>query len=589
MTAPTIVAAPWTAPASPRAERPDRRARLHAVAAGVALLACYVAASFLTDPGGFLGTDTGGKVATLRVMEGADPDLGYWAEEWDPDGALHPLWYTTRVGDRWVNVTTLPMLLAGKPLYDLGGYRAALLLPMLGGVAAAFAARSLARRLVGGQGWAAFWLVGLASPVAVYALDFWEHTVGLALLGWAAVALLDVVDGRAGWRGGLAGGVAIGLAGTMRTEALAYGAVWVVVTCGVLLRRARRPAAGHPPAGAPVADDRAPSLGRSLRAPVAVGLAAAAGVAAPLVANTALERAVLGRSLRTGRATGTVLDSGADGASRVIEALVTSLSPTPTLAPAGWLLGLLLFGALAFLAVRAADAPGRDPFPAVGAALLVVAIHAVVRSDGLGFVPGLVAATPLAAVALALGRRLPHAGPLLAFALVPLPVVWRFQFTGGATPQWAGRYLLATGLLLAVVGICCLPRLATWARVGAVVLSATVTFTGVAWLSERSHDVARAIGVLEERPEDVLVSRVHHLAREGGATYGDRRWLTAITDADVERAAGVVLASGGRSFALVGEAGADPAPPVAGFAAKPAGSVRLFSGVRLTVVAYVAE
>ena len=58
---------------------------------------------------------------------------------------------------------------------------------MLGAVLCAFAARALARRLGGGDGWAAFWIIGLASPVAIYALDFWEHTLGLALMLWGVV------------------------------------------------------------------------------------------------------------------------------------------------------------------------------------------------------------------------------------------------------------------------------------------------------------------------------------------------------------------------------------------------------------------
>ena len=46
-------------------------------AAGLLLLAVYVGLSFLNSPRGFLGTDTGGKVATLRVMSESgrfDPD-----------------------------------------------------------------------------------------------------------------------------------------------------------------------------------------------------------------------------------------------------------------------------------------------------------------------------------------------------------------------------------------------------------------------------------------------------------------------------------------------------------------------------------
>src|SRR5438132_11672 len=193
----------------------------------VLLLAVYVGLSFANDPHGYLGTDTGGKVATLRTMQqhgGLNPDVGYWAARWDPKGGLHPLFYTAHIGGKWVNVTTLPMLYPAEPLYRLGGYRLILLLPMLGSVLAALAARVLARRL-GGGGWVAFWVVGLASPLAIYALDFWEHSLGVALMAWAVVLLVDVVEGRAGWRAVLGAGLLFGSAATMRTEALVYALV----------------------------------------------------------------------------------------------------------------------------------------------------------------------------------------------------------------------------------------------------------------------------------------------------------------------------------------------------------------------------
>ena len=145
-------------------------------------MAVYVALSFAMSPGGYLGTDTGAKVATLDVMEQrgtARPGLGYWAEDLDPDGTLHPIYGSVNVDGDWVHVTTLPMLELGRPLWNLGGYRLALLLPMAGAVGAAFASRSLARRSAGeAPGWWAFWVVGLASPMAIYALDFWEHAPG---------------------------------------------------------------------------------------------------------------------------------------------------------------------------------------------------------------------------------------------------------------------------------------------------------------------------------------------------------------------------------------------------------------------------
>src|SRR5207302_443109 len=163
----------------------------------------------------------------------------------------------------WVNVTTLPMLYLADPLYRLGGYRLTLLLPMLGSVLAALAARVLARRL-GGGGWVAFWVVGLASPLAIYALDFWEHSLGVALMAWGVVLLVDVVEGRAGWRAALGAGLLFGSAATMRTEALVYALVATGVVCVMLLVRRR-----------------------GLVAPALVGVAVAAAMVVPLAGNFA--------------------------------------------------------------------------------------------------------------------------------------------------------------------------------------------------------------------------------------------------------------------------------------------------------------
>jgi hypothetical protein len=91
--------------------------------AGAVLLALYLLASTAMSTEGFLGTDTGGKVATVKVMSERadfDPDVGYWAEDWDPDGRVHGLYYTSKVGDRYINVTSLPMVLAARPLYATG-------------------------------------------------------------------------------------------------------------------------------------------------------------------------------------------------------------------------------------------------------------------------------------------------------------------------------------------------------------------------------------------------------------------------------------------------------------------------------------
>lgn len=564
--------------AAPGDVAPSRRPG-RAFLAVAALVVAYLALSFLNDHRGYLGTDTGGKVATLRAMERAGtlvPDVGYWAERWDPEGALHPLHYTNHIGDRWVNVTTLPALYLGYPLFRLAGYQGALLVPMLGAAFTALAARALVRRLTGPDeraGWLAFWLVGLASPVTIYALDFWEHAVGLAMVAWAVVLLLDLLHSRRGLTAAAGAGLLLGSAATMRTEALVYAAVATGVTCLLLAARTR-----------------------DLTRPALAGVAVVAGLALPLVGNHALEGAVLGSGLRADRATATVTDAPTTDGTRVNEAMLTATALHATLQPSSYAVGAALLALLVLFALQASRGQAGARAARVAAAG-AAALYLVRATAGLGFVPGLMAATPLAAVGLALGWRRHGAGterspsaydarPVLAVALLALPLVWAFQFTGGAGPQWAGRYILPSGLLLGVVGIARLRLLARWARLALVGTAAAVTCFGLAWLSVRSHDVARTVQALTDRPEPVLVSKVAHLAREGGWFAADHRWLTALSTPEQARAAHVVSSAGFDTFALVEIADGDPVPPVPGWSVVGSDTLRYFSGVDLRITTF---
>ena len=152
---------------------------------GMALFAIYVIVSLFTDPAGHLMTDVGGKSATLEAMvqrSDWDVDLGYWFEDADPEGQFYPYAHTMHTPNgQWVNTTSLTMIYPMRPLWALGGARLALLIPILAAVATATAAAALARRLhPQSNGTWSFWTIGLATPTFIYALDLWEHTLGLA-------------------------------------------------------------------------------------------------------------------------------------------------------------------------------------------------------------------------------------------------------------------------------------------------------------------------------------------------------------------------------------------------------------------------
>lgn len=539
-------------------------------AAALLVLVIYGALCFLNSPRGTLGTDTGGKVATLRVMRERhtlDPDVGYWAARVDTTGRFHPLWYTTRYGRRWVNVTTLPVLYLAYPLYRVGGYRAALLIPMIGSIAAAFGARGLARRLGAGEArsWGVFWLTALASPLTLYAIDFWEHSVGVALVVWAIVVLLGALDrDQGGSVSALAAGLLFGVAATLRTESLVYAAVATAATCSVVLWRTRRPTRV-----------------------IVVGLLVAVATALPVAAEAGVEQAVLHAQIRSSRATGEVKDAGAVSAGlRTREAVLTlgGLSPSSdTTAAFGGVLALCVF-AVVVVAVRGQG----STVLAIGGLVGLGLLYLVRFSGGLGFIPGLVPTTPFATVGiLALGRRAVSRQVAWVVAVCSLPLVWALQFAGGAEPQWGGRYILVSGVVLAVLGMAALGDGERRLRAALTLAAVGVTVFGLAWMTVRTHEVAH-FGSRVARENEAVVFGIAHLPRELGSFYDpSRKWLTALGGRNQARAARLLDRSGVRRFGVLDDAAASPPVVLGPYRAVSSRSFGSFLGepMKLTVYA----
>jgi hypothetical protein len=495
------------APEGPSRCVPDRPLRPLAVVA-IGLMALWIAAAGLLG-GGYLSADTGAKVASLEAMgRGADgPDLGWWAASVDPDGSLHPYYAVRPLEGRWVAVTTLPMLYVARPFYALGGYRAALVVPMVGGLAAALAAGGLARRL--GQSPVearrAVWVVGAATPVAVHALELWEHAWGLALMAWGVVWGLDVIEGRRRLAAAFGCGAAFGLAFALRQEAMVYAAVTVGGLGWSAWRRG------------------------GVRAALGSLVALSVGAIATTAGNLALEVAALGRPLRAGRPAGTLGDAGSDLAARAEAALATFAAPfaggdRPSLA-LGAILVVSLVGAV--VAVRSR----RSPVVALVAVGCVTLVALTLQWHlGPAFVPGMVAAAPLSAAGLAAAVdratwRRPASASAAAIAVGSLPLVWAVQWVQGCWPQWGGRYLLTSMLILVVMGLGALRRHPR-ARSAFVAASVAVTALGVVTLVERSHGTAALMARLGDQ-EAVLVFANSFQPQEAGPVALDRLWLTS--------------------------------------------------------------
>ncbi|MCB0978690.1 MAG: hypothetical protein KDB02_14655 [Acidimicrobiales bacterium] len=549
-------------------------------------MALYVGLSFANSPEGYLGTDTGGKVVTLQAIETRGSvghlDVGYWAESWDPAGDLHGYWGTLQNDDgAWVQVTTVPLMLAASPLWDAGGYRLTLVLPMLGGALCALAARSLTRRLSGDEAAQelAFWATGLAGPVLLYALDLWEHTLGLAAMAWACVLLAAAAEGETTARRvvtfAAGAGLLWGVAFSMRTEALLYGAFVTAAVCLWLATRRR--------------------IGGALL----VGAASAVGVAVGVVGNSMLERAVLGGTLRAGRASGTAGGFGTQPGTRLREGLITTFGLDA--GTTGVVLGVVAVLALGLLVRRAAKPGWKVDRPDVTLGALAVVPVVLGFMSGLAFIPGMLIASPLAVAGLVLGlggraadggatndrSRLP-ARVLALAAVAALPAVWAFQYVGGAGPQWGGRYVLLSAFLLTVVGALRLASVDIVVRRIVVAAAVLVTAFGFTWMVVRTNGFASAGHELAAIDEPVLIAKdsAGFLPREFVAENGDRRWLATLGNAELERAVDIVGQAGFRRFGLVVIAGSDTPDHVGGMHRVDTTRIEIVSGASIDVVRY---
>lgn len=530
MSAGPAIAAP---PGQRRADRTDRvdgrRRPWRSTGPALALLALlYVAVIVAGDARAASGSDAGGKLATVAVMAEhgtVDPDLGYWAEATDPDGRYHPLWNTVAIGDRWIQATSLPFVVAATPLYALAGPHGALLLPVLGGLVAALAARRLSHQLHGGEGWAAFWLVGAAGPALFYAGDFWEHAPALGL---ALLAISLALDAEDPWRAALAG-LCGGVAVVLRAEMLLYG-VALGVSCLAVAEERRRWL-------------RRPRLVASL----------VAGAAVPVLANAMLERLLLDGGVRDARAAESVASGGHEAATRVVDALVTSFGLFPSDDPVALAYGAALVGCLIVAAVHLARPASVTERAAVGALVGAGLLYAFRFVGGPGFVPGFLVVVPLAVVG-ATVHRTPRQRVVLGTAIGVLPLVWLLAWSGNHLAQWGGRYLLLSGALLCVLAVGACDRVG-WRRppvVAFVGLTVAVALVGATWHVQRTRTVADAVATIEQLPDDVVVlSTLGHLGREGGDWYGDHRWLRADRARDLAPAAATARAAGADRVAVV--------------------------------------
>jgi hypothetical protein len=284
--------------------------------AAVALV--YLAAALALPADAFYSGDGGVKVAQVRSLLAS----GFRTTALvDPFPALHPAGalfpfappFVHREGPRFMPAfaPTFPGLSA--PFFAALGFRGLRVLPGLAALALLALVTRLAR-LVGFERRAALALAGfvaLGTPVAFYAVQFWEHvpftTVVVGAVGLALEATLDARRVRRA----LVGGALLGFGVALREEALV-----LLVAVTVALVAVRGPA-------------RAWTLG------------ALAGVAAVLIGNLASTGHVFGFHALSNEAPFELLDGVAALIARAVTQLWWLLTPCPFY----FLLALPLVGA----------------------------------------------------------------------------------------------------------------------------------------------------------------------------------------------------------------------------------------------------
>ncbi len=519
------------------------------------------ALSLAVDPLSSLGSDVGGKTATMTALSSSHSlDLGYWAAALDPDGSLYPFFGTSVLDGRWINATTFPMLFLAWPLHTLGGMRLAMILPVLGGVFTATAARRLATMLGPTDGTAAFWIVGLGTPVAVYSLAFWEHAPGLALMAWGIVQVVAAIDSTR-IRSAVSAGLLFGLAATMRQEALVYGALagaWLV--------------AGLVTTARPIA---------AVRSATAMAVSAVA----MLMANSAFERLVLGSVFRSSRAGGTASAVGTKLDARMHDALVTILVPS-TVDAVGVALGIVVVVGSVLL-VRQRGPLRESPLIAAMVVVPFLLVGALAVVDGRSFVPSMVFAAPLVGVGATLGWQDRRTRPPVVFAVVALPLILAAQSTGGFEAQWGGRYLLLSGWVLTVTAC---SRHGSMTRSGFAVMAAAsllITGLGVGWTVERSHAMADFYGAIEARHSPVVVFDSSLTARGAGSIMFDQPMLAAADETDRAEAARLLQDAGVASFLFVAPDVGTTGPTFDGFVEVESTTIDFVSGLQFRARTFV--
>ncbi len=193
----------------------------------VAILYTALAAHSATVHG-FASSDAGVKLwqvqGILHTGQLLAP-IDYPGAIYDPEHKYSPFvppWFLWQNGLPYSEYTS-PFIWISVPLYALLGHAGLLIVPWLSGVLIVIVAAWLAWR-VSPSRWASLVpiVIGVSSPLLIYSLEFWEHTLGTLLALLALTALIKANEAYSPTRWLIVAGAAMGLSLTMRAELYVY-------------------------------------------------------------------------------------------------------------------------------------------------------------------------------------------------------------------------------------------------------------------------------------------------------------------------------------------------------------------------------
>lgn len=209
------------------------------------LLACLaaqvVAGVLLTRSGGFWSPDSAVRFLQVTSLLGShahDVSVPYPARSLDPEGRFFPLggWFHFGRAGRFY-LSYLPYFsMASAPLYRLFGSPGLLLIPAASVLGTVWITYGVLRRHVSDLAWAGALALGLATPLFIYGVVFWDHSLA-ALLSAGALAILTrelAGDLPPHFRRMIAAGALLGLGFWVRNElyllGIAIGLGWLVAS-----------------------------------------------------------------------------------------------------------------------------------------------------------------------------------------------------------------------------------------------------------------------------------------------------------------------------------------------------------------------